>query len=62
MMTYLEHFSKVTLEIAQGEDCTKLNLTQSGIPSEDIDRTREGWKRYYWQSIKEVFGYGSRIY
>ncbi|EDV21749.1 Activator of 90 kDa heat shock protein ATPase-like protein 1 [Trichoplax sp. H2] len=56
------HFSKVTISITQEDDCTKLNLVQSGIPATDIDRTREGWKRYYWQSMKDTFGYGSRIY
>ncbi|XP_042867010.1 activator of 90 kDa heat shock protein ATPase homolog 1-like [Penaeus japonicus] len=55
------HFSTVTLDIQQKEDSTEVRLTQSGIPSSDVDRTKEGWKNYFWDSIKRTFGFGAML-
>lgn len=40
------------------EDHTVLNLTQSGVPSNEYDNTVRNWKGYYWNSIKQAFGFG----
>ncbi|XP_022090580.1 activator of 90 kDa heat shock protein ATPase homolog 1-like [Acanthaster planci] len=56
------HFSTVTIELAQRADCTKLTLTQVGIPAADFDRTKEGWKRHYWHPIMATFSYGARLF
>jgi activator of HSP90 ATPase len=56
------HFSTVTMEFIQEPDGTKLTLHQTGIPSTDYERTKEGWKRYIFEPIKTTFGYGARIF
>jgi activator of HSP90 ATPase len=57
-----EHYSTVTIELVQEVDCTRLNLTQLGVPDSDYDRTNEGWHRYYWDSIKSTFGFGVKLF
>ncbi|KAL4238592.1 AHA1 [Mactra antiquata] len=56
------HFSEVTLEFEDEEGNTVLKLTQSGIPSQEFEKTVEGWRVNYWERIKQIFGYGSRIF
>ncbi|XP_023209383.1 activator of 90 kDa heat shock protein ATPase homolog 1-like [Centruroides sculpturatus] len=53
------HYSEVNIEIDQKDDCTEVRLTQTGIPKNDLDRTKEGWKNYYWQNMKRAFGFGA---
>jgi len=53
------HFSHVTMDLVQKEDHTLLNLTQSGVPANEYDNTLRNWKGYYWNSIKQAFGFGS---
>lgn len=55
------HYSNVTLSLTQTVDGAKLTLEQSGVPENAVEATMQGWKRYYWQSIKMTFGYGARI-
>jgi activator of HSP90 ATPase len=56
-----EHYSLVTMEFSEKEDCTMLSLTQTGVPQNFLENTEEGWKRFYWSSIKQTFGFGSRL-
>ncbi|XP_013398700.1 activator of 90 kDa heat shock protein ATPase homolog 1 [Lingula anatina] len=56
-----EHYSNVTFEFKEGEDETVLHITQTGIPSTEFERTKEGWERYYWESIRQTFGFGVRL-
>ncbi|XP_063849469.1 activator of 90 kDa heat shock protein ATPase homolog 1-like isoform X1 [Scylla paramamosain] len=53
------HYSKVTLEIDQKEDCTQIKLTQTSVPASEVEKTKEGWNNYYWESIKRTFGFGA---
>ncbi|XP_046620108.1 activator of 90 kDa heat shock protein ATPase homolog 1 [Neodiprion virginianus] len=53
-----EHYSKVTLEINEKNDHTEVKLTQTGVPSNEADTTKENWERYYWDAIKRTFGFG----
>lgn len=55
-------FSTVSMELVQKDDCTNLELTQTGIPDYDFDKTEAGWKRYFWESIKQTFGFGARLF
>lgn len=57
-----EHYSNVTLAFRNRDDCTELRLTQTGIPSGEFDKTKEGWKNHYWRSIKQTFGYGAILF
>lgn len=54
-----DHFSYVVIFIDQKSDCTEVTLSQVGVPIEEIENTREGWKNHYWDSIKRIFGVGS---
>lgn len=53
------HFSKVVLDIEEKDDHTELRLTQSGVPTSEASTTQNNWERYYWNSIKQTFGFGS---
>jgi len=54
-----EHYSEVSIDLEQKEDCTQVTVTQTGIPKTDFERTEEGWKRYYFESMKRTFGFGA---
>lgn len=55
------HYSVVTLDIKEREDNTEVNLVQTGVPLSDMERTKEGWNRYYWESLKKTFGFGALL-
>lgn len=57
-----EHYSTVTLALDQTEDGTELTLTQTGVPEAEYEKTVEGWKRYYWDAIKQTFGFGASLF
>ena len=57
-----EHYSTVTLDLDQTEDGTELTLTQTGVPEAEYQKTVEGWKRYYWDAIKQTFGFGASLF
>jgi len=54
-----EHFSTVTIQLEQTNDSTKLSMTQDGVPEAELERTRGGWQRYYFDAIKRTFGFGA---
>jgi len=56
-----EHYSVCTLEFNEQEDCTMLKLVQTGIPNNFIENTEDGWRNFYFNSIRQSFGYGSRL-
>jgi len=53
------HHSLVTFELNDKGDATELSLIQKGVPTSEYEKTTEGWQRYYWESIKKTFGFGS---
>lgn len=55
------HYSHVTLNLEQKEDCTQLTLTQKQVPVSEIERTRDGWRTYYWESMRKTFGFGALL-
>ncbi|ESO90144.1 hypothetical protein LOTGIDRAFT_124038 [Lottia gigantea] len=57
-----EHYSTVTIELSETEDCTRLNLHQVGIPESEFERTQCGWQNHFWERIKQVFGFGARLF
>lgn len=57
-----DHYSTVNLEFEQKDDCTGLTLTQTGVPTTDVERTRSGWIHYYWDSLKRTFGFGATLF
>jgi len=57
-----EHYSEVIIKFDEKEDHTNLSVTQTGIPASDFERTENGWKQFYFHSIKQTFGYGALLY
>jgi len=55
------HFSTVVFKIEEQEDSTLVKVKQSGIPINDLERTKDGWNHYYWESIKKTFGFGAML-
>ena len=56
-----DHYSRVTIELTDSPDGTQLTLRQVGVPDTDADRTQQGWTNYYWQSIRQTFGFAANI-
>ncbi|CAF2406983.1 unnamed protein product [Rotaria sp. Silwood2] len=56
-----EHYSHVSLQFQDETDQTKLIVQQNGVPVQFYENTMEGWKRFYFESIKSTFGYGARL-
>lgn len=53
------HYSNVTIDIAEKEDHISVTLTQNGVPTNEADTTKINWERYYWNSMRQSFGFGS---
>jgi activator of HSP90 ATPase len=56
------HFSEVTISIKQTKDDTKLSIKQKKVPIREMENTRQGWHRYYFQAIKQSFGFGASLF
>lgn len=56
------YFSLAILEFEEKEDYTLLTLTQTGVPANFVENTEDGWRNFYWNAIRQTFGYGSRIF
>ena len=47
------HFSKAEFKLEKkGKGC-KLTFTQTGVPDEKYFHINQGWKRQYWEKMKE---------
>ncbi|KAM4633210.1 activator of 90 kDa heat shock protein ATPase homolog 1-like [Polymixia lowei] len=57
-----EHYATITLLLKDRGHDTELKLECSGVPAGEEERTKEGWKRYYFEAIKQTFGYGAQLY
>ncbi|CAF0955876.1 unnamed protein product [Adineta steineri] len=57
-----EHFSHVSLIFQDDVEQTKLIVKQTGVPTQFYDNTMEGWRRFYFESMKSAFGYGARLF
>ncbi|KAF7264947.1 hypothetical protein GWI33_021894 [Rhynchophorus ferrugineus] len=53
------HHSTVTLTIDQKSDHTEVVLHQAGVPTGEADVTKMNWDRYYWDAVKQAFGFGA---
>ncbi|XP_077420158.1 activator of 90 kDa heat shock protein ATPase homolog 1b [Vanacampus margaritifer] len=57
-----EHYATVTLTFADRSSETELRVDCRGVPDDDEDRTKDGWRRFYLEAIKQTFGYGARLF
>lgn len=62
ILAFLGHFSTITLTFSDKGGETEIRLEGRGIPANEEERTREGWQRYYFEGIKQTFGYGARLF
>uniref|UniRef100_A0A8C8RZN0 Activator of 90 kDa heat shock protein ATPase homolog 1 n=1 Tax=Pelusios castaneus TaxID=367368 RepID=A0A8C8RZN0_9SAUR len=56
------HFATFTLNFMDKGSETELRLEGKGIPTTEEERTRQGWQCYYFEGIKQTFGYGARLF
>ncbi len=49
--------SQVTLKFVKSSGGTKLELIQTNVPSDDLERTKQGWTKYYFERWRGIFGY-----
>jgi len=56
------HHSTVEITLKQTKEDTKLTLVQKGVPVKEIENTRQGWHRYYFEAMKRSFGFGSILF
>lgn len=52
-----DHYASVAMVFKDQGGETVLSVDLKGVPSEFEDTTREGWNRFYFQAIKQTFGY-----
>ncbi|CAL8315233.1 unnamed protein product [Lota lota] len=57
-----EHYATISLRLKNLGEETELSMDCKGVPAGEEERTKEGWKRYYFKAIKQTFGYGASPY
>ncbi|KAI9226643.1 MAG: activator of Hsp90 ATPase [Piptocephalis tieghemiana] len=55
------HYSKVKLTMDQQASSTTLTMEQTGVPVGEEESTRQNWRHYYFNGIKQAFGYGALL-
>lgn len=50
------HTSKVTIDLIEKDGGTSLELTQTGVPEEETERTEKGWKGLLFDRLKAMLG------
>eukprot|EP00276_Gloeochaete_wittrockiana_P025136 CAMPEP_0184368612 /NCGR_PEP_ID=MMETSP1089-20130417/161764_1 /TAXON_ID=38269 ORGANISM="Gloeochaete wittrockiana, Strain SAG46.84" /NCGR_SAMPLE_ID=MMETSP1089 /ASSEMBLY_ACC=CAM_ASM_000445 /LENGTH=375 /DNA_ID=CAMNT_0026710923 /DNA_START=100 /DNA_END=1227 /DNA_ORIENTATION=+ len=57
-----DHFSEVRIEFESvSSSSTRLKIKQSQIPSDEFERTRDGWSSFFWNRIKSIIGFHYKI-
>lgn len=51
------HFSTVTLRLIKAPTGTKVLFSQANVPASKAKDIAQGWRDYYWQAMKETFGW-----
>ncbi|XP_075700609.1 activator of 90 kDa heat shock protein ATPase homolog 1 [Rhinoderma darwinii] len=55
------HHATITLTFADKGGETELQMEARGVPQSEEQHTKDGWKRYYFDGIKQTFGYGAML-
>ena len=50
------HSSRAIFSLRAEGSGTRLTFTQTGVPEENYEETRQGWHDYYWTPMKEMLG------
>ncbi|MBI4330905.1 MAG: SRPBCC domain-containing protein [Chloroflexi bacterium] len=48
------HYSTVTFSLKEVDAGTRLTLTHTGIPENDYEGVKQGWRDFYWEPMKEM--------
>uniref|UniRef100_A0AC34PY70 Activator of Hsp90 ATPase AHSA1-like N-terminal domain-containing protein n=1 Tax=Panagrolaimus sp. JU765 TaxID=591449 RepID=A0AC34PY70_9BILA len=56
------HYAKITLTLRDQNDSTDLIINAIDVPAEYLEETRNGFDRYYTQSIGRTFGCGLKMF
>lgn len=54
--------SQVEITIQQTKEDTKIVIHQRGVPVKEVENTRHGWQRYYFEAMKRTFGFGAMLF
>uniref|UniRef100_A0A8C7X2Y2 Activator of 90 kDa heat shock protein ATPase homolog 1 n=1 Tax=Oryzias sinensis TaxID=183150 RepID=A0A8C7X2Y2_9TELE len=57
-----EHYATITLTFVDRSSETELKVECRGVPNSEEEQTKEGWRRYYFEAIKQTFGFGARLF
>jgi activator of HSP90 ATPase len=49
-----DHFSICTFDFAKDGKGTKLTFIQESVPENNVEDLKKGWKKYYWEPMKEM--------
>ncbi len=49
--------SQVSVKFVKSSGGTKIELNQVNVPADDLERTRQGWTKYYFERWRGIFGY-----
>ncbi|XP_053330613.1 activator of 90 kDa heat shock protein ATPase homolog 1 [Spea bombifrons] len=55
------HHATITLTFTDKGGETELRMEGRGVPQSEEERTKEGWKRYYFDGMKQTFGFGALL-
>ena len=47
-----DHYSICTFHFKEEGDKTQLTFTQHGIPEQNVENLKSGWKEFYWAPMK----------
>ncbi|XP_069494094.1 activator of 90 kDa heat shock protein ATPase homolog 1 [Ambystoma mexicanum] len=56
------HQAEITLLFHDKGGETDLQLDGVGVPSSEEAMTKEGWRRHYFEAIRQTFGFGARLF
>lgn len=51
------HFSTLTIRFIKAPKGTKVVFTQVNVPADTAKDVARGWNNYYWNAMKERFGW-----
>ena len=53
-----DHFSICTFTLEKSDGRTKLEFVQTGVPDNNVESLKSGWKEFYWDPIKSYLKSG----
>ncbi|EHB01785.1 Activator of 90 kDa heat shock protein ATPase-like protein 1 [Heterocephalus glaber] len=58
----IPNLSDITFTFIDKNGETELCMEGRGIPAPEEEQTWQGWERYYFEGIKQTFGYGACLF